>query len=657
MTVLTFNVVGNNLRRTDTNKIVSVTRNNVTATFEFNSDWDSITPKVAQFANGEAYYDAFIEDGKCTVPWEVLENEGTLTVAVSGGDLITTNAVKINVYGTGLVGGLVPTAASPGVYSEITKLASEINDDYENMKSIMDTYEDTVNDSMTDINELAANAHESLVNASQKVQEVNSMYNDFKNEKENIVNNINELSEKKVGMGITVNSSNYEELNIHSIMDFPVNSVNKVYGNITEDMIGDLPLYGYNATLIRMNASIPGNSENAFCLYLFIAGSTCTVYFNFGSSDTHNIGWKEFITSKNIADIIVNNFEDTKYLKSNGYYSQSSLQESDINSIIDFPINSITGISNNITETDISKLPVYGQLASIIKYNVYNTNTTQNQFAVYFYVNIQGQAFYTFGNSSTGITNWHEIITPENIQEYLPNNIITSENVDNYMAGSNGFAFFSKFCSIGDSLSVGYYTDESGGQHNKDYMHSWPKYIEKICNTTPFWGGTSGQTCKSWLENTSSQSDWGLGYTRSLGVMPLYVISMGANEGSFAEGSEADIGTDNDTLYAYISKTIEELRAISPKSYIVCTGISRGQGINNRINAVYKNVCDHYDKCYYLNVEHELNSELFNSCYFKSHYSAIGYYEMAKLFGRKLYEVIMNNIDDFKYINDAENIE
>ena len=165
MIVLAFNVVGNNLRRTDTNKVVSVSRNNVTAAFEFNSEWDSVTPKVAQFANGEAYYDAFIEDGKCTVPWEVLENEGTLTVAVSGGDLITTNAVKINVYGTGLVGGLVPTTASPGVYSEITKLAGEINDDYGNMKSIMDTYQETVNNSMTDISELAANAHESEVNA------------------------------------------------------------------------------------------------------------------------------------------------------------------------------------------------------------------------------------------------------------------------------------------------------------------------------------------------------------------------------------------------------------------------------------------------------------------------------------------------------------
>lgn len=171
MTVLTFNITGNNLRRTDTNKVVSVSRNNVTAKFEFNLEWENVTPLIAQFSNNGAYYDAFIENGECTVPWEVLENEGTLTVAVSGGDLITTNSIKINVYGTGLVGGLTPTTASPGVYSEVSKLVNEINADYSNMKSIMDTYEDTVNNSITDISEYAANAHESEVNAASSAQE------------------------------------------------------------------------------------------------------------------------------------------------------------------------------------------------------------------------------------------------------------------------------------------------------------------------------------------------------------------------------------------------------------------------------------------------------------------------------------------------------
>lgn len=117
MIIFEFQVTGNNLRRTDFNKMVAVSRNNAAAKFNFNSDWDNVTPIVAQFSKDEnTCYDAIIENGECEVPWEVLESEGTLSVAVAGGDLITTNNIKINVYGSGLVGGLTPTTASPGLY-------------------------------------------------------------------------------------------------------------------------------------------------------------------------------------------------------------------------------------------------------------------------------------------------------------------------------------------------------------------------------------------------------------------------------------------------------------------------------------------------------------------------------------------------------------
>lgn len=120
MIALTFNVAGTDLRRTDMNKLVAVNRNNVVAKFKFDTDWEGVTPLVAQFSkDDDTCYDVFIENGECIVPWEVLESDGVLTVTVFGGDLITTSSVNINVYGTGLVGGLVPTVASPSVYSWI----------------------------------------------------------------------------------------------------------------------------------------------------------------------------------------------------------------------------------------------------------------------------------------------------------------------------------------------------------------------------------------------------------------------------------------------------------------------------------------------------------------------------------------------------------
>ena len=204
---------------------------------------------------------------------------------------------------------------------------------------------------------------------------------------------------------------------------------------------------------------------------------------------------------------------------------------------------------------------------------------------------------------------------------------------------------------MGDSLSVGYHTEEDGTAISKDLKHSWGAYIEKRCGTKSFWTGASGQTCKTWLNTTSDT--WGLNYCKSIGSMPLYVICMGANESDINIGTTDDIDTDNDTLYGYVSKVINELRKISPKSYIVCTGVSRKQNSID-INNVYKTICELKEKCYYLDCFKEFNSEPFTSYYFNFHYSANGYSVMANLFDYKLKEVMAKNVEYFKYINEAE---
>lgn len=215
-----------------------------------------------------------------------------------------------------------------------------------------------------------------------------------------------------------------------------------------------------------------------------------------------------------------------------------------------------------------------------------------------------------------------------------------------------GFTVFSKFASIGDSLSVGYHTEKDGTPISKDLTHSWGAYIEKRTGAKSFWTGASGETCKSWLQTTSDT--WGLNYCKSIGTMPLYVICMGANETSIPIGTTSDIGTDSDTLYSYVSKVVKELRLISPNSFIVCTGVSRKQNSPD-INNVYKTICELNEKCYYLDCFEEFNSGAFTSYYFNSHYSANGYSVMANLFDHKLKQVMAKNVEDFKYINEVDN--
>lgn len=236
----------------------------------------------------------------------------------------------------------------------------------------------------------------------------------------------------------------------------------------------------------------------------------------------------------------------------------------------------------------------------------------------------------------------------QKIEKSKTNNSIYSNIINDGL----GFSVFSKFASVGDSLSVGYNTEKDGTPISEDLKHSWGAYIEKRCGTKSFWTGKSGQTCKTWL-NTTSET-WGLNYCKSIGTMPLYVICMGANESGINIGTTDDIDTDNDTLYGYVSKVINELRNISPKSYIVCTGVSREQN-SPSINDVYKTICELKEKCYYLDCFKEFNSEPFTSYFFNWHYSANGYSAMANLFDYKLKEVMAKNVEDFKYVNEADN--
>lgn len=452
---------------------------------------------------------------------------------------------------------------------------------------------------------------------------------------------VSSLSEEKVGVGLAVDASNYSELNIHSIYDLPVNSVNRI-DRVTSDMVSGLPEYGDLGTLIRINPTMSEGKENEFSCYLYY-GLNKKLYYTFGKSASKINGWDEILTKM-----------DNMLLsaKIDDYVTPDVLVSNNIHSIYDMPINSISALSNEITEEQLRGLPVYGRLSTFIRFNPYTLDYRKDQFSIYLLFN-DDEMWFTYGTKNASNSGWKKIALYTDVSALNENFETLKNEIDELKCEfGNGFSAFSRFAVVGDSLSVGYYTDSDDVQHNTDYYHSWPAYVGRLSGSTPHWCGASGQTCKSWLEKSSG--DWGLEYTKSLGTMPLYVIAMGANESATAIGTPSDIGTDSDTLYAYVSKTIEELRKISPKSYIVCTGISRGQGLNNRINDVYEDVCSYYDKCYYMDVESELNSEEFTKYYFNWHYSALGYFKMAMLYDHKLGKIMDENISDFLYINESE---
>lgn len=178
MVYIEFKATGSNLRRTDLNKVVAYTQNELSARFSLNSDWDDLNLIVAVFSkDGGTCYDMVLDDNKeCIVPWEVLSGKGVLTVSLVGGNTLTSTEVEINVLGTGQLGGLT-SQPSDTLYRQLLSKYNEVEADWESCKSLLDTYKSEVSASTSAIDETRENAVSELT---QIQDNVNSLLDECK---------------------------------------------------------------------------------------------------------------------------------------------------------------------------------------------------------------------------------------------------------------------------------------------------------------------------------------------------------------------------------------------------------------------------------------------------------------------------------------------
>lgn len=107
---------------------VSNSVNFVRASFMFDDEWAGTTKHVI-FTNGDIPSKEIILDSSlvCTIPWEVLEQDGLLYISVVGVDgdkRITTRYMEnpITVYASGELGGSEPLPPSPSAYDSIMQI-------------------------------------------------------------------------------------------------------------------------------------------------------------------------------------------------------------------------------------------------------------------------------------------------------------------------------------------------------------------------------------------------------------------------------------------------------------------------------------------------------------------------------------------------------
>ena len=138
--VLSFLVDKQIITRVDKEKVVRDSMNYLYANFEFSPDWTG--QKTAVFKSKSGAFNVLLDDdGKCLVPWEVLQDE-VIEISVFCGALITANVVKIITLASGYTIGEEGREPTPDVYTQIMEKLSEIEAevDPESLQALIDAY-------------------------------------------------------------------------------------------------------------------------------------------------------------------------------------------------------------------------------------------------------------------------------------------------------------------------------------------------------------------------------------------------------------------------------------------------------------------------------------------------------------------------------------
>jgi hypothetical protein len=121
-----FTVKNQSLYLTTRGRVVADSQGYLGAKFTFTDDWNG-TVKVAQFKRGDLFYSILLDSNdECTIPWEVLVDEGEFICNVFGNNtqnsankIITVNPVTVPVDASGLTAGELPDEPTEGVDGQV----------------------------------------------------------------------------------------------------------------------------------------------------------------------------------------------------------------------------------------------------------------------------------------------------------------------------------------------------------------------------------------------------------------------------------------------------------------------------------------------------------------------------------------------------------
>ena len=592
MVYIDFKATGSNLRRTDLNKIVAFTKNELSARFTLNSDWDNLTPIVAVFSkDGGVAYDMTLNDNReCTVPWEVLDGKGLLTVSLVGGSTLTSTEVNINILSTGQLGGLT-SQPSDTLYQQLLEKYNEVETDWESCKTLLDIYKSEVSASTSAIDNTRENAVNELIKIKDSADSLLAECKDNLAEASDIYSNINNI---------------YDEIKTYvaNIRQIPKigQELNKINGFVLTSWEGGSINTGTGVDAvqparIRTNNYLPNNITVSFedgvkCLAVYYDDAHSVVAAStFVSTDNYaKNGYYTFYNTNASYIRLVAGYTNDKTIETTEIQDISTKISANTNScvlndiaenldkalsfgdIIPFYFFGGIKLGGNLDTRDGSEISQKNRARTNLVTVPYNCTITSTEYSVrVFYYNADG-SFKTYNgiNKFYMGDNVRLVFIPRDGNEIT--DLTTIYNDVKISASTNSCVWY----ALGDSITQGYYSYIDGdgtetGSSIKVTSDCWANKVAEINNYKLINYGVGGSgfvhngTVLDKL-NAKAHVD-----TIDFSNADLVTIAFGVNDWKYnmALGSMEDDVATVESLYANMRYVIEKILGDNPLCKIV----------------------------------------------------------------------------------------
>lgn len=433
------------------------------------------------------------------------------------------------------------------------------------------------------------------------------------------------------GSGVQINATNYTQ-HFTSVNNAAANVVYLINSNVTNTMISGLPASAYGKFLLLLTLNYnPTNEHGKIQICVEMTTNKMYIRSELGSTTASWTNWSVML-------------KDTEALQPYNVLVSANNYTSILTDVNNARNNTMYVINSNISNSMVANLPKYYSYCLLVTLNGFYTQA-HGKTQILFYSS--GEMYWRFEYGTDSDPIWSEW-----------NKTVSQKELENKIAGSGLHTadIFRKVVCCGDSFTSGHVALGSGTTTTNEAF-AYPSFMARLTGNDYINCGQSGANVQTWLT-----SDRGLAKAQTSGKAQAYIIGLGLNDSgtgsaSIPVGVVGDIGTENNTYYAGLSKIIREINSINPTAKIFITTIPKPATSRQPYNEAMRKIVEAYKNTYPIHLldldkyAYLYDVDSINNDYIGGHYTAISYQQFAENLRYIMSDYINHNISAFQDVH------